>query len=336
MCKQNIRKSILYSILGMLFLASTPAFSQVLTITNQTTDRTMIVNGSTIVLDSGMTFTSRNGSTFRGTIDVILDRPGGALNEVLTCTFAKNGFSHNGPRNVSSGSTASTTLTLTFSVATANINVQNALQAVTYRAFGSSINTQKRYIWFMVKEDPAFNTEAYVHADTMTHYYQYSGSAVTWTTAQANAIASYYYGMRGYLATLTSAGETSKIVAINNSTGWIGGSDDWNGASSDGTWKWANGPESKAANGGTFPRSGSAYTLDYAYSNWGASEPNGATAENKLEFLGGGTGQWNDFADANLLGYHTEYGGERALLTDKNYIGINVFGNNSLQPAAGF
>ncbi len=88
------------------------------------------------------------------------------------------------------------------------------------------------------------------------HYYQYiSNIGVTWTSAKALAELSQYYGLQGYLATITSVEEKQLSGEQAAGAGWIGGSDQ----ETEGVWKWMTGPEA-----GT----------NFSYTFWNTGEPN--------------------------------------------------------------
>jgi hypothetical protein len=87
-------------------------------------------------------------------------------------------------------------------------------------------------------------------------YYEFvEDQSIHWTDAKAAAEAKTYFGMQGYLATITSAEEQSFIDAKVTGNGWIGAVDN---SAEDGTvekdkegeWRWVTGPEG-LANGGT-------------------------------------------------------------------------------------
>ena len=159
------------------------------------------------------------------------------------------------------------------------------------------------------------------------HFYRYiSNTGIKWTEAKvaAESPANYYYGLHGYLATLTSAEEAQLAGAQAQGTGWIGGSD----AQTEGEWKWVTGPEG-LANGGTGTvfwigtGTGGGYSpspINFAFWNSNNGEPNNAGNEDYAHIThpdlpNAIKGSWNDLADTGgpglyiPQGYIVEYGG---------------------------
>ncbi|MEI7508144.1 MAG: T9SS type B sorting domain-containing protein [Flavobacterium sp.] len=144
------------------------------------------------------------------------------------------------------------------------------------------------------------------------HYYQYIPNiGVTWSDAKNLAQASTYYGLQGYLATITAADEAQLAGTQAAGAGWIGGSDE----QSEGTWKWMTGPEN-----GTIFWNGNftGYTSTFAF--WNTGEPNNVGGiENYAHITAPGVGipgSWNDLSntgdssgDYQPKGYIIEYGG---------------------------
>lgn len=142
------------------------------------------------------------------------------------------------------------------------------------------------------------------------HYYQYIPSeGITWTSAKTLAESSTYYGLQGYLATLTAADEAQLAGAQASGTGWIAGTD----RETEGVWKWNSGPEDGLIfwNGGP---NGS--TPNFAF--WNNGEPNDADNEDYAHITAPGVGipgSWNDLpvagSNGNYVpkGYIVEYGG---------------------------
>ena len=126
------------------------------------------------------------------------------------------------------------------------------------------------------------------------HFYEYVPfPGITWTDAKTAAETKNYYGLQGYLATLTAADEAQLAGAQAPGNGWIGGSD----ATSESVWKWVTGPEI-----GTI----------MTYTNWNTGEPNNGVfqdsdgvirphnIENYAHVTAPGvgiSGSWNDLSD---------------------------------------
>lgn len=144
------------------------------------------------------------------------------------------------------------------------------------------------------------------------HYYQYIPDiGISWTNAKIAADNSTYYGLQGYLATITSLDEVQITSIQASGAGWVGGSD----AEQEGVWKWVTGPES-----GTIFWNGVANgsTPNFAY--WNTGEPNNINGgENYAHVTAPGVGipgSWNDLSNTGESsgsyqpkGYIVEYGG---------------------------
>ena len=143
------------------------------------------------------------------------------------------------------------------------------------------------------------------------HYYQFVNTGdVTWAAANTAAGGMSYYGLTGYLATITSQAEEVFVQSkIGAAEAWIGGSD----AGTEGDWKWVGGPEA----GTTFWLAACTTGLQGVcgttgqFNFWSASEPNnfGGPGEDNLQIVAGGSGFWNDFPDSFTLPYIVEFGG---------------------------
>lgn len=143
------------------------------------------------------------------------------------------------------------------------------------------------------------------------HYYQYiSNLGITWSNAKAAAQSSSYYGLQGYLATITSMEEAQISGEQASGAGWIGGSDE----ETESVWKWMTGPELGLVfwNGAV---NGSTPNFDY----WNNGEPNNENNEDYAHITAPGVGilgSWNDLSNVGGAsgnyqpkGYIVEYGG---------------------------
>ena len=146
------------------------------------------------------------------------------------------------------------------------------------------------------------------------HYYDYvPANLITWTDAKVAAEAMDYFGLQGYLATLTIPDEGQISGELSPGTGWIGASD----AGAEGVWKWMTGPEAGTTfwngneNGSVAPG---------MYENWNTGEPNnynGGEDYAHITYNTGIPGSWNDLpnntssqpTDYQAKGFVIEYGG---------------------------
>ncbi|UPT69397.1 MAG: hypothetical protein M0D53_09290 [Flavobacterium sp. JAD_PAG50586_2] len=143
------------------------------------------------------------------------------------------------------------------------------------------------------------------------HYYLYIPNiGIKWSDAKIAAQNSTYYGLQGYLATITSAEEAQIAGEQTTGAGWIGGSD----MGVEGTWKWMTGPE----NGLVFWQGNfTGFTTNFAF--WNTGEPNNNVDEDYAHVTASGVGirgSWNDLSDTGDVsgayqpkGYIVEYGG---------------------------
>ncbi len=142
------------------------------------------------------------------------------------------------------------------------------------------------------------------------HYYEYIPDlGIRWDDAVVAAENSSFFGLQGYLATITSDAEAQLTGEQASGTGWIGGTDE----ATEGQWRWVTGPEAGTVfwNG-----AGNGSTPNFAF--WNTNEPNDLNGEDYAHITApslGITGSWNDLPITGgdgiyePQGYIVEYGG---------------------------
>jgi len=143
------------------------------------------------------------------------------------------------------------------------------------------------------------------------HYYEFVPAVgISWTNARDAAANRTFFGLQGYLATITSEAEAVLTGEQSSGAGWIGGSD----SAQEGVWKWMSGPEQ-----GTTFWNGTANGSTTSYANWNTGEPNNLGEEDYAHITDPGVGRpgaWNDLSltgatsgEYQPKGYIVEYGG---------------------------
>ncbi len=149
------------------------------------------------------------------------------------------------------------------------------------------------------------------YLESTGHYYEYVPSlGITWTAARDAAALRTFYGLQGYLATISIQDESDLLGSQAPGAGWIGASD----ATTEGDWYWVTGPEA-----GTLFWRGDAGGTAYAYEFWNSGEPNNSGDEDYAHITAPGVGlpgSWNDLSNSGAAsgdyqpkGYLVEYGG---------------------------
>ncbi|MGB3309797.1 MAG: DUF4347 domain-containing protein [Nodosilinea sp.] len=172
---------------------------------------------------------------------------------------------------------------------------QTALRQVTFNSLSDSPTTAGA-------RDVQFSIGSQLANPDNGHFYEFvTDPGITWTSAKTAAEGRSFFGLQGYLVTVTSTAENAFVASKLNGLGWLGASD----ATVEGDWRWMTGPEagqqfwSGLSTGG--PVGGN-------FNNWASGEPNNAGDEDYGHFLSGG--DWNDYANATTVnGYVVEYGG---------------------------
>lgn len=198
-------------------------------------------------------------------------------------------------------------LTLTSSTTTEMLlsDLENAVKDVVFITTATSVSIEK--LFSLSADDTNYLPET-------DHFYQFiAAQGITWEDAKIAAENKFYYGRRGYLATLTSEVEANFAGKQASGAGWIGGSDE----ETEGVWKWVTGPEA-----GTIFWNGEVNGSTPNYAKWNNNEPNDFKGNNPIgedyahitDPSIGIPGAWNDLPNeggTNLYvakGYVVEYG----------------------------
>lgn len=185
---------------------------------------------------------------------------------------------------------------------------QTLLRAVKFKT--SNVSNTQRVIDFYL------GSAVGLTLDGKTHYYEYFPGPLYWDQAYTSAKEKSLFGLKGYLATITSQTENDYIFSKLKADAWIGGSDQFDAinlavgstryvdqVAAENHWTWMSGPES-----------GTEFSLDDVvvsgmYENWASSEPNNSGGEHYAQLYSSNQGLWNDLPNNVNLGYVVEYGG---------------------------
>lgn len=215
-----------------------------------------------------------------------------------------NATSHSTITTTWSSSEGKLTLLSSDGDATNHADFISAAKDVVFSSSSATISGEKFF---------SFTIGAANYLPSTNHYYEYIPQiGITWTSARDAAQARTYFGLQGYLATLTSREEAQLAGEQAQGAGWIGGSD----AANEGEWKWVTGPEAGTVFwNGLF--NGSAPSGVFSF--WNNNEPNQAGDEDYAHITAkniGILGAWNDLSntggssgDYQPKGYIVEYGG---------------------------
>ena len=173
-------------------------------------------------------------------------------------------------------------------------DLENAVKDVVFTTTAPTIFPDKKF---------SLTTDDANYLPQTGHFYRFiSANGITWANAKIAAENQFYYGRRGYLATLTSQIEADFGGKQASGSGWIGGSDE----ETEGVWKWMTGPEA----GNVFwngQENGS--TPNFAF--WNIGEPNQAGDEDYVHITDpsiGIRGAWNDLPNVGGGGLYVPKG----------------------------
>lgn len=137
---------------------------------------------------------------------------------------------------------------------------RNAISKIYYKNIAEAPNLDRRSFSISLLDAD--------YLPATQHFYRYIAKLdISWTEARDSAANMRYYGLTGYLATITSKDENDFIWTKIDGVGWIGANDE----AEEGRWIWATGPEA-----GTHFWQGnfSGSPINGRYSFWNNGEPN--------------------------------------------------------------
>ena len=181
-------------------------------------------------------------------------------------------------------------------------DLENAVKDVVFMTTTISIFLEKKFS--LTIDDANYLPET-------GHFYRFiSANGISWRDAKIAAETQFYYGRRGYLATLSSQIEADFAGKQASGAGWIGGSD----ADSPNVWKWVTGPET-----GTIFWNGGVNGSSPSFAFWNTGEPNnfnnsGEDYVHVTDPSTGTRGAWNDLPNTGgtgsfeAKGYIVEFG----------------------------
>lgn len=194
----------------------------------------------------------------------------------------------------------------------------------------TDVNAALAALTYTRSEEGTDSLAAYISSDVNLiynplngHYYEQVSNLLSWADAKTDAHSRTTGGVSGYLATLTSADESTFIKSnFRASNAWVGASD----AATEGNWQWVDGPET----GTQFWSGGpSGHAVNGQYANWSLNEPSEAAGKN-CAAINDPDGNENLLADgcAGTYGYLVEYGAPGALPTPPSFVSIGITTKN--------
>jgi gliding motility-associated-like protein len=200
------------------------------------------------------------------------------------------------------GSFDALTGVLSLNGSTSIANYEQVLESVCYQNNAVNPTPGNRVVTYVIG-DLLYNA-------TNQHFYKLitSLAPIQWTEATTNALNTNYFGLPGYLVTITDQQENDFINSLINSNSWLGATD----TNIEGEWRWVTGCEGQENSGlgrlfslQQFNAIG--ISVNSNYINWACIEPNNCCGgENYLHMIGpnsilcGNFGEWNDYPNSGI------------------------------------
>jgi hypothetical protein len=159
-----------------------------------------------------------------------------------------------------------------------------------------------------------------------SRYYKYVSTPTAWSTARTAAENTYLFGLRGYLAEITTSAENSFIANETSATNiWIGATEDSTTAANPGgftgnsytgvagqRWIWEGAVATPLPTGSGGAAGNTGNTLSGVFSSWAIGEPNNDLKPGQdcaVTNWNSRKGEWNDLPCTNSQAYFIEFGG---------------------------
>ena len=260
--------------------------------------------------------------TFSGTEDTNLSLSGVTVQDPDSSTVTATVTATNGTLNVTNSSGVSiggantATLTLTGTPANVSTSIGTLVFSGTQNYFGAaSVSLSVEDERGVASRTTYKRNDSNIKYTPITNHYYEIISGGTWTQARSTALARSVSGVNGYLANITSVAEQQFVGGLtpSNWVFWIG----YNDITTEGQWRWADGPEADTAG---------------SYTNWTSGEPNNVNNEDCAAMRDDALKTWNDAGCSSTVSAAVEYGTTGNLPTET--IAITLSSVNDLPTAA--
>ena len=198
--------------------------------------------------------------------------------------------------------------------------IASALSTLTWNPSSASGDTSIR---IGIATQPG--TNEFYDANS-SRYYKYVSTPTAWSTARTAAENTYLFGLRGYLAEITTSAENNFIANETSATNiWIGATEDATTAANPGgftgnsytgdagqRWIWQGAIQTPLPTGSGGAAGNTGNTLLGVFSSWATGEPNNDLKPGQdcaVTNWNSRKGEWNDLPCTNSQAYFIEFGG---------------------------